>query len=114
MEDITTTETTERTNTEKKYLGNIDLSGNQVREALTGYLMHTSEDVRTLAERPDINVECNFSWNVGTEGLRASFFAWPSEETATEEVTEETATEEETEETATQEVTEEAATEEVE
>ena len=100
MEDITTTETTETTEgttTGKKYLGNIDLSGNQVREALTGYLMHTSEDVRTLADREDINVECNFSWNVGTPGLRASFFGWPSEETTTDETTTEETTTDETE-----------------
>ena len=88
----TTIETTEKTpeTTEKQYLGNIDLSAPQVREALTGYLMHTSDDVRVLAERTDINVECNFSWNVGTEGLRASFFSWPRENNETEEATVET------------------------
>ena len=98
MEDVTTTEeTTEETAPQKKYLGNIDLSGNQVREALTGYLMHTSEDVRTLADREDINVECNFSWNVGTPGLRASFFSWPAEETTTDETETDETTADETE-----------------
>ena len=63
---------------QKQYIGNIDLNAVQVREALTGYLMSTSEDVRALSERTDIQVECNFAWNVGTDGLRASFFGWPA------------------------------------
>ena len=88
MEETTTTENVTETSEQtqaKQFIGNIDLNSNQVREALTGYLMHSSEQVRTLAERQDILVECNFSWNIGADGLRATFFAVPSE-TTTEDV----------------------------
>ena len=110
MEETTTTENVTETSEQtqaKQFIGNIDLNSNQVREALTGYLMHSSEQVRTLAERQDILVECNFSWNIGADGLRATFFAVPSETTTTTEdvetadtvpvVTDEIATSEEVE-----------------
>ena len=110
MEETTTTENVTETSEQaqaKQYIGNIDLNSNQVREALTGYLMHSSEQVRTLAERQDILVECNFSWNIGADGLRATFFAIPNETTTTTEdvetadtvpvVTDEVATSEEVE-----------------
>ena len=84
VEETTATQEATQTAVQKQYIGNIDMNAVQVREALTGYLMSTSEDVRALAERTDIQVECNFAWNVGTDGLRASFFGWPATEAPTE------------------------------